>query len=230
MADTIETTISDSGLWLITGRTWRKVFEDMCLVLAWGNPSQPDTVDHAVAVAGREEDGSIDVCDGFNGTFGDVMNEAVNRKDIYRISRGYCEPEPPGHVIQARRTDGLCCYQPAPDQFSTLRPRYFHAPDYWPHFVSYDHVMSLGSLPEDRCRDIESSITRMEELAVQGRVKFARRKWPALFEALGRARARMASKAIVRAAAHAVDRLYRERQGTPPQKTVSVYGNLPRRR
>jgi hypothetical protein len=228
MADEITTKLTPHGLWHITGRTWAKTFTDICLVLAWGNAAHPDTKDDVVAVAGRQEDGVIDVCDGYNGAFGDVMAAAVDYKDIYLIKRGYCEPEPAGLVIEARRTDGLTGYKPAPDQFSTKRPRYLHDPEFWPHFVSRDHIMSLGNLPEDKCRDIESLITRMEELANKSRVKFARRKWPALFEALGRARARMASKAIVRAAAHAVDRLSREPYVASKQKTTPVYGNLKR--
>ena len=228
MSDIIQTTFSHYGLWTISGRTWRKVFEDMCLVLAWGDPSHPETKDHSVAIAGRQEDGIIDVCDGFNGELDDVLRRAVDFKDLYRITRGYCEPAPPGHVHDARYTDGLTRYFLAPNQLNTLRERYLHDPEHWPHFVSRDHLLSLSHLPENKVRDIESLITRAERLAKDRHVKVARRKWPALFEALNRNRGKMADKSIVRSAAYAVDRLYRKPQTATLDTTSTVYGNLRR--
>jgi hypothetical protein len=205
MADII-TTRYDTGIWTVRGNTWTKIFEDQVFVLAWGTPTKVHSRDHAVAVAGRCEDGSVDIHAGANGEFGDVVDAAINLKDRYHLFRGYCEPDPQGLVLASRRQDGLCAYEKLPSKI-TNAPKYRHPPEHWPYFVGYDHVANLAMLPEDKVRDIESIITQLEELAHKGLVRFARRKWPALYEALGRDRATMAEKAVVRAAAHAVDRV-----------------------
>jgi hypothetical protein len=218
-----------NGLWIITGPDRPRVYEDVALALAFGDPTSRHHRDHSVCVAGRREDNVVEIFHGYTGYLSDVLREAVNFKDAYWVTRGYVSREPETLIREARNTDGLCRYDKAQGQLRSSRPRYRNPPETWPHFRSRTQVLALIRTPPHLWEEFPAACVTFEGRLNAGQVELTRRRWPALLRIVRSDPDQAVGSSVLRAAVYAADRLLAaQRPAGPTPEPPPVYRPLRR--
>jgi hypothetical protein len=147
-------------------------FERICACIVWGDVASenPESTLDALVMAGEEPGGRIIVMREYQESHSDIMRRVVNTKDRWQCYTIFASGDPPSHLRDLYRLDGLTYYHFS--YRSAGKPVYSVAdPEKkWPWFRGHNHVASIVPLYDSMCRNFNGAYERARQMSEQRRI------------------------------------------------------------
>jgi hypothetical protein len=154
-------------LWVVTDHEGTQKFKDLCGGIGYGNPGESgDFALNAIVVVGLQTDDRLNAIAEFVGEFDDLINAAIDIKDLLLLDKYYLDPNYEENRRRLNAADGLTQYRKRQGRIPN-RNFYVHDQSYWPHFRDRDNTASLMSVHDDVLEELDSSIQKLQSLIRQ---------------------------------------------------------------